>query len=69
MTMYRVKGIYEMKFFVDVNELVQAADEEEAIEKVMDGISAGQAYDQECTWVDAGPTVTTAEEEAAKEAE
>jgi hypothetical protein len=64
MVMYRVKGIYEMKFFVDVNELVQAGSEEEAVEKVMDGISAGQAYDQECKWVDAGPDVETAESEA-----
>jgi len=55
---YHVCGMYEMKFFVEVDEMVNAEDETEAIEKVQDEISAGEAYDQECEWFDGGPKVT-----------
>jgi len=55
---YRVQGTYEMKFFVEVNEVVEAEDPNEAMMDVQDGISAGQAYDQECEWVNSGPVVT-----------
>ena len=57
MKRYRVKGIYQMTFFVKVDEVVEADSEEEAVEKVQADLSAGQAYDQECIWYDAGPEV------------
>ena len=53
-----VQGTYIMKFFVDVNKEVDAEDETEAIEKVQNDLSAGQAYDQECEWANVVPNVT-----------
>ena len=58
MPKFSVRGTYEMTFFVDVVRDIEADTEEEAIEYVQDSISAGQAYDQECRWLDSGPRVT-----------
>lgn len=57
MTTYHVRGVYQMTFFIDVDQVVEAESEEEAVEVVQDGISAGEAYDQEATWYDSGPEV------------
>lgn len=59
MKRYRVRGVYQMTFFVEADDVVEADNEEEAIEKVRADLSAWQAYDQECIWYDAGPEVFT----------
>jgi hypothetical protein len=61
---YRVKGVYEMTFCVDVDRLVEAEDEVEAMEKVQDEISAGEAHDQSCQWVDSGPEIHIEDKES-----
>ena len=54
---YLIKGVYVMKFYIDVDEEVLADSEEEAIQTVQDQISAGQAYDQDCIWLHGGPDI------------
>jgi hypothetical protein len=54
---YKVKGIYEMTFFVEVDEIVEAETEADAMVEVEDQISAGQAYDQWCQWLNEEPDI------------
>jgi len=61
MKRYHVRGVYQMTYFVEVDDVVEADSEAEAIEKVQDDLSAGQAYDEECVWYDAGPEVWEAQ--------
>lgn len=60
---YRVRGIYEMTYFVNVDMVVDAEDEVEAIEQVQDTVTAGSAFDQTCKWCE-GPVITQPEDSA-----
>lgn len=58
MKKFRVRGTYEMCFYLDVDMVVEADDKEEALEAAQDRVSAGQAYDQDCRWVGDSPVVS-----------
>lgn len=56
-TSFRVRGIYEMTFFVEVDEEIEAYTAHDAVLAVEDGMSAARAYDQTCKWADCCPEV------------
>jgi|TARA_Y100000310_G_scaffold283563_1_gene305643 hypothetical protein len=54
---YNIRGTYVMKFFVEIDTVVEAESEEEALDKVQSEISVDQADVGECEWVGNGPEV------------
>lgn len=50
MPKFQVKGVYEMRFFIEINREVAAESTDEALEIVEDEVSIADAYDQEAHW-------------------
>jgi hypothetical protein len=48
--------MYEMHHYIDVDRVVDADTEEEALFKTEGALTAGEGYDNSCWW-DSGPSV------------
>lgn len=54
---FRVKGVYQMAFFLDVDQTVEAGCEDDARALVEEQANVADHYNQECTWLEDGPEV------------
>jgi len=50
MLKFRVRGVYEMRYFIEVDEEIEADSTEEALEEAANRASIADAYDQENHW-------------------